>query len=91
MKIIGAFIETLSNPVIFKAPELTQLEKIQKHHMAKAIVDNAINKTLDEMALGPRDRTYFSSQRQRIEDAGVSQVRMRMSHYHLNISMFIIK
>ena len=54
--------------------QLTHTERWQCQHVAKAIVDNAINKTLEEMGLSPGSNVaVYHEQRSRIEDAGVSQ------------------
>ena len=55
------------------------MERWQCQHVAKAIVDNAINKTLEEMGLSPNpDSGQYQRQRTRIEDAGVSHaIRQR--------------
>ncbi|KAK2164869.1 hypothetical protein LSH36_58g19056 [Paralvinella palmiformis] len=54
--------------------QLTHTERWQCQHVAKAIVDNAINKTLEEMGLAPGSNgAVYREQRSRIEDAGVSQ------------------
>lgn len=58
---------------------LNRHKQYQNAHIAKSIVDNAINKTLEEMGLSPnatgnQARDHYTSQQQRIEDVGVAQV-----------------
>ncbi|ELT98238.1 hypothetical protein CAPTEDRAFT_200634 [Capitella teleta] len=54
---------------------LSYIERWQCQHVAKATVDNAINQTLEEMALSPNaaDNSRYQEQRSRIENEGVSQ------------------
>ncbi len=59
---------------------LSHLERWQCQHVAKAIVDNAINGTLEDMGLSPAQRNPdngaadFIRQYSHVETAGVSQV-----------------
>ena len=53
----------------------TFLERWQKKHIAKAVVDNAVNKTLSELGLSPdSDFNQFLAESRNVEQEGVSAV-----------------
>lgn len=68
----------------WQATQLTYTERWQCQHVAKAVVDNAINKTLEEMGLAPaesEDSGQYHRQRSRMEDTAVSHtIRHRGLH-----------
>ena len=64
-------------------------------HVAKAIVDNAINKTIEEMGLGPSPPPGMETHQRRVEDQGVSEairqwgLRRQSPYYASHLSPII--